>query len=412
MALDKLSDVLSAHLDELRNRGSLKGKETVISGIRPAKGKKGPRYYIEGEGDKEFIRMNANNYLGMSLKKEVIKAEERATKEFGVGPGAVRFISGTYVPHLMLEKKLAQFHKKESAMVFSSAYAAILGILPPLISNETVVISDELNHNCIINAIRLARPKDKKIYPHNDVKGLEKVVAESAGSCRRVIIITDGVFSMRGEHAPLGEIAAIEERYDPKFEEGIVSVVDDSHGVGAFGATGRGTMEYIGEERVDILVATLGKALGVNGGYLVSDAEVVAFLREASPFYIYSNPITASEASAALKALEILDSPAGKKILDYLRFITARFEQGLIDLEYEVIRGDHPIVPVMIRDINKTDELVAYLKQNGILVTGLNFPVVPSGDEEIRFQLCADHTESDIDYVLGVLKSYRNKRSS
>ena len=412
MALDKLSDVLSAHLDELRNRGSLKGKETVICGIRPAKGKKGPRYYIEGEGDKEFIRMNANNYLGMSLKKEVIKAEERATKEFGVGPGAVRFISGTYVPHLMLEKKLAQFHKKESAMVFSSAYAAILGILPPLISNETVVISDELNHNCIINAIRLARPKDKKIYPHNDVKGLEKVVAESAGSCRRVIIITDGVFSMRGEHAPLGEIAAIEERYDPKFEEGIVSVVDDSHGVGAFGATGRGTMEYIGEERVDILVATLGKALGVNGGYLVSDAEVVAFLREASPFYIYSNPITASEASAALKALEILDSPAGKKILDYLRFITARLEQGLIDLEYEVIRGDHPIVPVMIRDINKTDELVAYLKQNGILVTGLNFPVVPSGDEEIRFQLCADHTESDIDYVLGVLKSYRNKRSS
>jgi glycine C-acetyltransferase len=412
MALDKLSDVLSAHLDELRNRGSLKGKETVISGIRPAKGKKGPRYYIEGEGDKEFIRMNANNYLGMSLKKEVIKAEERATKEFGVGPGAVRFISGTYVPHLMLEKKLAQFHKKESAMVFSSAYAAILGILPPLISNETVVISDELNHNCIINAIRLARPKDKKIYPHNDVKGLEKAVVESAGSCRRVIIITDGVFSMRGEHAPLGEIAAIEERYDPKFEEGIVSVVDDSHGVGAFGATGRGTMEYIGEERVDILVATLGKALGVNGGYLVSDAEVVAFLRETSPFYIYSNPITASEASAALKALEILDSPAGKKILDYLRFITARLEQGLIDLEYEVIRGDHPIVPVMIRDINKTDELVAYLKQNGILVTGLNFPVVPSGDEEIRFQLCADHTESDIDYVLGVLKSYRNKRSS
>jgi glycine C-acetyltransferase len=410
MALDKLSDVLSAHLDELRNRGSLKGKETVISGIRPAKGKKGPRYYIEGEGDKEFIRMNANNYLGMSLKKEVIKAEERATKEFGVGPGAVRFISGTYVPHLMLEKKLAQFHKKESAMVFSSAYAAILGILPPLISNETVVISDELNHNCIINAIRLARPKDKKIYPHNDVKGLEKAVVESAGSCRRVIIITDGVFSMRGEHAPLGEIAAIEERYDPKFEEGIVSVVDDSHGVGAFGATGRGTMEYIGEERVDILVATLGKALGVNGGYLVSDAEVVAFLRETSPFYIYSNPITASEASAALKALEILDSPAGKKILDYLRFITARLEQGLIDLEYEVIRGDHPIVPVMIRDINKTDELVAYLKQNGILATGLNFPVVPSGDEEIRFQLCADHTESDIDYVLGVLKSYRNKK--
>jgi len=353
--------------------------------------------------------MNANSYLGMSLKNEVIKAEERAAQEFGAGPGAVRFISGTYAPHIELEKELARFHRKESAMLFSSAYSAVMGILPPLISKETIVISDELNHNCIINAARLARPKDKKIYRHNKVEELEKAIVESVGNCRRVIVVTDGIFSMRGEYAPLPEIADIQEKNDPKFEEGIISVVDDSHGVGAFGATGRGTMEYTGEERVDILVATLGKSLGVNGGYLVSDAEVVEFLRETSPFYIYSNPITASEASAALKALEILDSPVGRKMLDHLRNITARFEHGLVHLGFEVIRGEHPVVPLMIRDTIKTSELVGYLEGKGVLATGLNYPVVPRGDEEIRFQVCADHTEFDIDHVLKLLKTYRNQ---
>jgi glycine C-acetyltransferase len=410
MSLNKVRKIFSEHLDELKKKGTLKGMETVICGIKPAHEKEGPRYYIEGKGRKEFIRMNANSYLGMSLRKEVIKAEERAAQEFGAGPGAVRFISGTYTPHVTLEKKLAQFHNKESAMLFSSAYTAIMGILPSLISKETIVISDELNHNCIINAIRLAHPKDKKIYRHNKVIELEKAIVESAGNCRRVIVVTDGIFSMRGEYALLPDIADIQDKYDLKFEEGIISVVDDSHGVGAFGATGRGTMEYTGEERIDILVATLGKALGVNGGYLVSDAEVVEFLRETSPFYIYSNPITASEATAALKALEILDSPAGKKTLDYLRKITARFEQGLVGLGFEVIRGEHPVVPLMIRDTKKTSELVSYLEGEGVLATGLNYPVVPRGDEEIRFQLCADHTRFDIDHVLELLKIYRNQK--
>jgi glycine C-acetyltransferase len=412
MAITKIRPVLSEYLNELKRRGALKGKETVIRGIKSAQGKAGPRYYIEGKGDSEFIRMNANNYLGMSMKKEVVEAEEKAAQEFGAGPGAVRFISGTYTPHVELEKKLAQFHGKESAMIFSSAYAAVMGLLSPLISKETIVVSDELNHNCIINAIRLSHPRDKKIYPHNDVKALEKIIKDAIDSCARIIIVTDGIFSMRGDHALLREIADVQEQYDPKFAEGIISVVDDSHGVGAFGATGRGTTEYTGEKRIDILVATLGKALGVNGGYLVSEEKVVEYLRETSPFYIYSNPITVSEASAALKALEILDSPAGIKMLEHLRNITALFEQGLIDLGYEVIRGSHPVVPLMIRDTEKTGELVGYLEEKGVLATGLNYPVVPHGDEEIRFQICVDHTEYDIDYVLDVLKKYRDKGGS
>jgi glycine C-acetyltransferase len=318
----------------------------------------------------------------------------------------VRFISGTYQPHKELEKKLAEFHGKESAMLFSSAYAATMGTLPPLISGQTIVISDEFNHNCIINAIRLARPKDKMIYGHNDVEGLEKCIQKAEGKCSRLLVVTDGIFSMRGDHAPLHEIAGTCKKFEQRFEEGIITIVDDSHGVGAFGETGRGTAEYTNEKRIDIIISTLGKALGVNGGYVVSDVAVTDYLRETSPFYIYSNPITVSEASAALKALEILEGPEGKNLLQHLRAMTARFEKGLLNLGYEVIRGEHPVVPLMVRDTKKTEDLVLYLKENGVLATGLNYPVVPKGDEEIRFQICADHTEHDVDYVLSVLGNY------
>ena len=408
MSLKKVKGSLSAHLKKLEEAGTLKGNEAVITGIKPAEGKKGPRYFIEGFGDKEFLRMNANNYLGMSLNKEVIKAEEEAAEKFGAGPGAVRFISGTYSVHKALEKKLAEFHNREDCMIFSAAYATVMGILPPLITKDTIVISDELNHNCIINAIRLAKPKDKKIYKHNDANDLERALKESVGSAKRVIVVTDGIFSMRGEWAPLNEIADLAEKYDDKFEEGVITVVDDSHGVGAIGETGRGTTEFLHENRIDILVATLGKALGVNGGYVVSDKTVIDYLRETAPFYIYSNPITPGEAAASLKALEILDSEKGRKLMNHLHDMTKRFEDGLVKMGYEIIPGAHPVVPLMIRDTKRTKELVQFLMDNGILATGLAYPVVPKGDEEIRFQICADHTEFDIDYALGVLKKYKD----
>ena len=408
MSLEKVKGSLSAHLKKLEEAGTLKGNEAVITGIKPAEGKKGPRYFIEGYGDKEFLRMNANNYLGMSLNKEVIKAEEEAAEKFGAGPGAVRFISGTYSVHKALEKKLAEFHNREDCMIFSAAYATVMGILPPLITKDTIVISDELNHNCIINAIRLAKPKDKKIYKHNDANDLERALKESVGNAKRVIVVTDGIFSMRGEWAPLNEIADLAEKYNDKFEEGVITVVDDSHGVGAIGETGRGTTEFLHENRIDILVATLGKALGVNGGYVVSDKTVIDYLRETAPFYIYSNPITPGEAAASLKALEILDSEKGRKLMNHLHDMTKRFEDGLEKMGYEIIPGAHPVVPLMIRDTKKTKELVQFLIDNGILATGLAYPVVPKGDEEIRFQICADHTEFDIDYALSVLKKYKD----
>jgi len=405
MSLNKLNNALSQEVKELEESGRAKGEEKVITKvIRPKKGK-GPRYLLEGYENQEFIRMNSNSYLGLPLRKDMIKAEEKGAKDFGVGPGAVRFINGTFKAHVDLERKLANFHGREEGMIFSSAYATSLGVIYPLTTKETVLISDELNHNCIINAVRLGKPAAKEIYSHNNMDELEQALEKSVGKGKRALVITDGIFSMRGDHAPLDKLVEICEKYDDKFEEGVISIVDDSHGVGAFGDTGRGTEEYV-NTKVDILIGTLGKAFGVSGGYVVSSSDIIKYLREKAPTYVYSNPITVSESEAAIKALEIVDSKEGKEILSHLKEMTKRFDKGLADAGFETIKGDHPVVPLMVRDSKKTSKMVQYLNKNGILATGLNYPVVPKGDEEIRFQISASHTKADIDFVLDVLKKY------
>ena len=288
-------------------------------------------------------------------------------------------------------------------MIFSSAYATIMGVLVPLIDGETAVISDALNHNCIINAMRLARPKVKSVYPHLDMGALAAQLGEAARTCRRAIVVTDGIFSMRGDHAPLDQVIAAAHAHDDAFAENVIVVADDSHGVGAIGVTGRGTEEHTASGPVDLLVATLGKAFGVNGGYVVGSATIVDYLRETSPFYIYSNPITPGEAAAAHAAVDLVDGPRGRALLEHLQAMTGRFEAGLTRLGFETIPGAHPIVPLLVRDTAKTSALVAHLRAAGILATGLNYPVVPRGDEEIRFQISADHTEADIDEALAAL---------
>lgn len=406
MALNKLNQALTRDVEELAASGRAKGEEKVITKVIAAKDGKGPRYLLEGFGQQEFIRMNSNSYLGLSMRKDMIEAEEKGAAEFGVGPGAVRFINGAFKSHTTLEARLAEFHGREAGMIFSSAYVTSIGVIFPLTTPETVIISDELNHNCIINAMRLSRPAAKEIYKHNDMNGLEDALKRSVGKGKRALVITDGIFSMRGDHAPLKELVAICERYNDKFEEGVITIADDSHGVGSFGPTGRGTEEYTGA-KVDILVGTLGKAFGVNGGYVVTSKEVIKYLRESAPTYIYSNPITVSESEAAIKALDIITSPEGKDILSHLLAMTRKFDKGLRDAGYETIEGDHPVVPLMVRDSAKTRSIVEHLNKNGILATGLNFPVVPKGDEEIRFQINASHTEQDIDYVLDVMRKYK-----
>ena len=406
MPTDRLDRLLREQVDDLERTGTAKHRESVITGVLPAAHADGPRYLLAGEGDRGFIRMNSNGYLGMSLRPEVIAAEERAAREFGTGPQAVRFISGTFAPHTRLEERLAAFHGRETAMVVSSAYATVMAVLPSLVTAETVVVSDELNHNCIINATRLAQPGQKLVYPHLDLTALDEGLATGATSARRAVIVTDGVFSMRGDHAPLDRIMAMSHDHDPRYPENAVVLVDDSHGVGAFGATGRGTEEVTGA-RADILVGTLGKAFGVNGGYVVGSRSLIDHLRETAATYVYSNPITPAEAAAAHAAVDLLDSPAGVELLDRLRALTGRFRSGLADLGYETIPGEHPVVPLVVRDTDRTRSLVAHLHERGVLATGLAYPVVPRGEDEVRFQLSADHTRADIDLVLGVLGAFR-----
>jgi glycine C-acetyltransferase len=404
--IDRLSIVLREHVASLEEAGSAKGAESVVVEVRPARGARGPRFLLQGEGDKEFIRLNSNSYLGLGLHPEVMRAEEEAMRAYGAGPGAVRFISGTYAPHVELERELARFHGREQGMVFSSAYATVVSTITPLVSPETVLISDALNHNCIINAMRLARPVGKAVYRHNDTAALDAALIEWKGKARRALVVTDGIFSMRGDHAPLAEITEICKRHDADYPENVVCVVDDSHGVGAFGATGRGSEEHTGCRPVDVLIGTLGKAFGVNGGYVVADAATIGFLRESSQMYIYSNPITPGEAAAALVAVRIVAGPEGRALLDRLRGLTKRFEDGLALLGIETIPGEHPVVPLMIRDTAMTRALVRHMYDQGVLVTGLTYPVVPRGDEEIRAQINADHTMADIDHVLASLASY------
>jgi len=318
VSLQKIEGQFAKHVAELKARGIAKGQEKIITGIKAADAGFSERYYLEGYGDRAFLRMNSNSYLGLALHRQLIETEARAAEQFGIGPGAVRFISGTYRPHIELEKVLASFHGRESAMVMSAAYATVMGVLPQLVTDSTLVVSDALNHNCIITAIRLSHPADKAVYAHLDMQALEKILDANKGRAKRVCVVTDGVFSMRGDHAPLHEIAAICKRHEPDYEEGIVTIMDDSHGVGALGNTGRGTEEYTNAQ-ADILIATLGKALGVNGGYVVSNTPVIDYLRETAPFYIYSNPITPAEAAAAIKSLQILDSAEGRELLAHVR---------------------------------------------------------------------------------------------
>lgn len=240
-----MTPALDAKLKLLEKEGRLKGKERVIVDIVPPRDGFGRKIVISDK--RTLLNFTSNSYLGISNDARLIKAEHEADLKFGVGPGAVRFISGTQQPHIKLEEKLAQFYKKESAMIFSSAYAANCGIIAPLMDKDTCIISDELNHNSIIMAIRFAGvSRDRKgIYAHSNMDELKKCIDKFVGKTKRLIIVSDGVFSMRGDYAPLKDIVNLAKEYDAKFEEGIITVVDDSHGIGAYGKTGRGTPETL-----------------------------------------------------------------------------------------------------------------------------------------------------------------------
>ena len=244
---------------------------------------------------------------------------------------------------------------------------------------------------------------NKGIFKHNDMDDLQRCLDKVPVDMKRVLVIFDGIFSMRGDCAPIEKIEKIVKQYDSKFKDGVVTIVDDSHGIGAYGNTGRGTMEYC-KASPDIIVGTFGKAFGVNGGFIAASDSVIEAIRQKADTYIYTNPLSVADCAAAVKAIDICDSEQGIELLKNVKARTAQFRNGLEVQGKETIDGPHPVVPMLVRDTAKTHNIVKSLFENGVLVVGLTFPVVPKGDETIRFQINASHTQNDIDYVLELLK--------
>lgn len=403
MTLTSLDRALALELEGLQVEGRTKPPERVITGYLPPTGERGPRYTLEGQTG-AFIRLNSNSYLSLSNHPTVIGAADAATHACGVGPGAVRFIDGTFRYHHLLEKRIARFVGKPAARIFNSAYTSNLGLALTIGSSKTYWIGDQLNHNSIIRAMRIAGvpSQNKGIYHHNDADDLRRCLDAVSDEIERVVVIFDGIFSMRGDNAPIDLIETVCDAYRPKFRDGIITVVDDSHGIGAYGRSGRGTSEHC-QITPDIIVGTFGKAFGVNGGFIAASDMVVEAVRQKADTYIYTNPLSVADCAAAHAAIDICDSEEGLQLLASLRERTARFREGLARLGIESIAGPHPVVPIMVRDTNRTRAMVKGLFDRGVLVVGLTFPVVPKGDESIRIQINAAHTDSDIDYVLKAL---------
>ena len=403
MSLNLLNQALETELDTLATEGRSKAPERVIDGVVAPEGLWGPRYRLRGS-DQLYIRMNANSYLSLSMHPAVIAAADEATHRFGAGPGAVRFIDGTFEAHIQLEDEIAAFVGRPAARSFNSAYTTNLGVALALHTKRTYWIGDALNHNCIIRAMRIAGvpSAQRTIYKHNDMASLKTAIEGVPEGIDRVIVIFDGVFSMRGDHAPIDQINAVLAPHRGRFAEGLITVVDDSHGVGAFGATGRGTEEVVGAQ-ADVYVGTFGKAFGVNGGFVASSPQVVEAVRQKADTTIYTNPLGVPDCAAALAAVKVAASADGQARLVHLHARVKQLRDGIAALGLETIPGLHPVVPLMVRETEKTRTLVRRFFENGVLVVGLNFPVVPQGDQTIRFQVNAAHTEADIAEVLRVL---------
>ncbi len=406
MSLEALDRALEKELAALNAEGRAKPPERVIVDHIPAKGNRGARYKLQGS-DQEFLRMNSNSYLSLSTHPSLIEAADQATRKLGVGPGAVRFIDGTFSYHAALEERIAYFVEKPAAKIFNSAYTANCGLALTISNPKTYWIGDQLNHNSIIRAMRIANvpSANKAIYNHNDMNHLQRCLETVPGSMERVVVVFDGIFSMRGDFAPIDRIQEMAEARCSGFRDGVITVVDDSHGIGAYGPRGRGTADYTGAQP-DIITGTFGKSFGVNGGFIAASRSVIEAVRQKADTYNYTNPLGVADCAAAARAIDICDSLEGRERLAHLHRMTARFRKGIESLGWQSIPGPHPIVPLLVRDTSRTHALVNHLFHHGILVVGLTFPVVPRGDETIRFQINAAHTEADIDLVLDVLSSF------
>lgn len=374
-----------ATLEQIRQEGTYKNERIITTPQRSR---------IDTTTAKRVVNLCANNYLGLSDRPELIQAAKESYDQWGFGLSSVRFICGTQAIHKELEQKLSEFLGMEEAILYSSCFDANGGLFETLLGPEDAVISDELNHASIIDGVRLCKAKRYR-YKNNDMEDLRRQLEDAQKSgCKVKLIATDGVFSMDGYIANLKGICDLADEFDA------LVMVDDSHAVGFMGEHGRGTPEHCGVMgRVDILTGTFGKALGgASGGYTAARKEIVDLLRQRSRPYLFSNTVAPAICAATLKTLELLT--ASTELRDKVHANARYFRAEMEKLGFDLLPGEHPIVPVMLYDPKVANEFAARMLEKGVYVVGFCYPVVPKGRDRVRTQISAGHTKEDLDFAV------------
>ena len=387
---------LEAELEQFKQDG-------VYRRLNYLEGPQAARSKMQGRG--EVVILSSNNYLGLCNEPEVVAAGKRALDQFGAGTGSVRFICGTFTIHRELEQALARFVGCESSLTYVSCWNANEGLVPTLLGEQDIVISDQLNHASIIDSIRLAKAITKcqtAVYRHSDMADLEDKL-RAAKDARLKLVFTDGVFSMEGDIAKLPDIVALARQYEA------VVAVDDSHATGVLGRTGRGTAEhYSMVGQVDIITSTLGKALGgAAGGFTAGPAAFADYLTQRSRPQLFSNALPPTVAASALAAVRHVQQHPERvaRLQEHARY----FRERLVALGFKPLPGETPIVPVILGETAKAIKMSELLLDEGVFVTGFGYPVVPQGHARIRCQLSAGHTRDDLEFALSAFKRVGTK---
>ena len=379
---------LTTRLGEIRQAGLYKNERTLTSAQQTR---------VELQSGESVLNMCANNYLGLANHPAIVKAAKEALDRWGYGLSSVRFICGKQAIHQQLEEALSRFLGTDDTILYSSCFDANGGLFETLLDAEDAVISDELNHASIIDGIRLCKAQRYR-YRNGDMGDLEEKLKQAKAEARYALVATDGVFSMDGYLAKLGEICSLAEKYDA------LVMVDDSHAVGFMGKNGRGTPEHCGVEgRVDIITGTLGKALGgASGGYTTGRKEIIELLRQRSRPYLFSNSVSPAIVAASLKVLDLLQGSG--ELRERLKENTRFFREQMTALGFSILPGEHPIVPIMIGDAARATQMADALLKKGIYVIGFSYPVVPQGKARIRVQISAAHTRADLEFAVKSFK--------
>jgi len=390
MTLGAHKDALQEELEGFRQQGLFKSERVITT----------PQQVRVDVAGQTLVNFCANNYLGLAQHPEVIQAAHEGLDQWGYGMASVRFICGTQSIHKQLEEELSRFLGTDDTILYTSCFDANGGLFETLLEAGDAVISDSLNHASIIDGVRLCKA-DRFRYKNNDMDDLKRCLLEASGARRR-LIATDGVFSMDGYLANLPDICSLADEHDA------MVMVDDSHAVGFMGPRGRGTHEHHGVmDRVDIITGTLGKALGgASGGYTSGRQEIVDLLRQRSRPYLFSNTVAPPIVAGSLKALELLS--ASTKLRDQLHENTGFFRSAITETGFDVLPGEHPIVPIMLGDAALATRMADALLEKGIYVIGFSFPVVPKGQARIRTQISAAHTPADLEMAVEAFAAVRN----